>query len=214
MLIEGFCAAVHQAVENVAHASGLVGFHQKIVDVFQQRHFSVLRRVIRIDQGVVVVGDAFPGICADQGLIKQLLFLMTHIRNQQAEKDMKLLDLPGEDGVLIDNAVNDRVRCLVHAPDRHDIDALLRRRADGNELAAHVFTGSEELVPFERGDNEYLCAFAPHAQSHELHRKGLASTGCAQDRHVRVLIDFAVEDIHNDQTVVVLVHAEQDAVFV
>ena len=70
------------------------------------------------------MGDPFPGIGPDQCLVQELLFLMAHVRDQKAEENVQLLDLTGQDGILVDYAVDDCVRGLIHTPDCHDIDAL------------------------------------------------------------------------------------------
>ena len=61
-------------------------------------------------------------------------------------------------------------------------------------------------MPFQGGDDEHLYVPAAHPKRHELHGEGLARAGGSQDSHVRVLVDAGIEDIHDDQRVVVLVH--------
>ena len=44
--------------------------------------------------------------------------------------------------------------------------------------------------------------------------EGLARTAGAENGHVRILIDTAVEDIHDDQAIVMLIHTQKDAIFI
>ena len=53
-----------------------------------------------------------------------------------------------------------------------------------------------------------------HAKSHQLHGECLTGTTGAKNRHIRILVNAAIEDIHDDETVVMLIHAQQDAVFI
>ena len=87
---------------------------------------------------------------------------MGHIWNQQSEEDVQLLDFAGQNGVFIDHAINDRIGCLVNTADFHDVDALFRGRADRNEFTADIFTGTQELMSFQRGQNKDLCSFPAH----------------------------------------------------
>ena len=76
-----------------------------------------------------------------------------------------------------------------------------------DELAADVGAGPVELVAFQRGHDEHLDAFASHTGGHELHGEALARAAGAQDGDIGVLVDVGIEDIHDDEGVVVLVHA-------
>ena len=79
------------------------------------------------------------------------------------QEDVELLDLAGKDRVLIDDSINDLISCLIHSSYLHDIDALLRGRTDGNELTAYIAASTQELMPLQRCDDEYLSTFPPHA---------------------------------------------------
>ena len=50
---------------------------------------------------------------------------MAHIWNEEAKKDMKLLNLLSQNRILVDSSINNGVSSLICAPDLHDIDALL-----------------------------------------------------------------------------------------
>ena len=69
-------------------------------------------------------------------------------------------------------------------------------------------------MPLQRRDNEDLCTFPPHPERNQLKREGLARAAGAEQNHICILIGSAVEDVHDHETVVVLVHAEQDSVFI
>ena len=127
---------------------------------------------------------------------------------------MQLLDLPGQDGVLIDDAVNDCIGSLIDAPDLHDVDTLLGRRANGDELTSHILAGTQEFVTFQRRKDKHLCSFPPHSECEQLHCEGFARSRGADNCHIRVFIDTRIEDIHDHETVVVLVHTQQYAVLV
>ena len=139
---------------------------------------------------------------------------MIHVGDQQAEKDVQPLDLGGQHGVLHGAAVKlfiDRAVCL---PDLHDVDAVGGCRRDLNERAADVGAGAVKFVPFERRDDEHLNALAPHPQRHELHGKGLAAAARAENGNVGVFVDTRIKDVHDDERIVMLVDAEQDAVVI
>ena len=71
-----------------------------------------------------------------------------------------------------------------------------------------------KFVTFERCDDEHLNALTPHPQRHELHGKGLAAAARAEDGDVGVFVDTRIKDVHDDERIVVLVDAEQDAIVV
>ena len=67
---------------------------------------------------------------------------MGHIRDEKAKEDVQLLDFPCQDGILIDNTINDCIGGLIDAPDFHNVDALLGCRANGDELAPYILTST------------------------------------------------------------------------
>ena len=69
-------------------------------------------------------------------------------------------------------------------------------------------------MAFQRRHDEHLDALPPHPRGHQLHGKALARAAGAQDGDVGVLVDVGIKDIHDDEGVVVLVHAQQDAVII
>ena len=54
--------------------------------------------MLQIKQGFIFVCNPFLGISFNQCLIQKLFLLMGHIRDQQAEKDMKPLNLASQCG--------------------------------------------------------------------------------------------------------------------
>ena len=71
-----------------------------------------------------------------------------------------------------------------------------------------------ELVSFQRGYDKYLNTLAPHSGCHQLHGEALACAAGAQNGDVGVLINPGIEDVHNNEGIVVLVHPQQNAVVV
>ena len=68
--------------------------------------------------------NALLGIGADHGFIEKLPFLMVHVGDQQAEKNMKPLNFGGQHGMFDRTAVKllvDRAVCL---SDLHDVNAV------------------------------------------------------------------------------------------
>ena len=105
---------------------------------------------------------------------------MVDIGDQQREEDVQLLDLFCQNGVLIDNAIDQLIGAQVLLTDLTDIDALLGGRTDGNKLTSDIVACAQELMSLQRSDNEYLRAFTPHAQSDQLEREGLTCTACSK----------------------------------
>ena len=154
------------------------------------------------------MGDPFPGIGLNERLIQKLPLLVGHIRDEQAEEDMQLLDLPGQGGVVHGRAVQQLIDGVIGFPDLHDVDAVAAGGGDLDELPADILAGPVELMSFQRGDDEYFDILAPHPGGKKLHGKGLACTGAAQDRQVCVFILAGVKDIGDDKAVIVLVDAK------
>ena len=109
------------------------------------------------------MGDSLFRIGADQSLIQELLLFMVHIRNQQTEENVELLNLSCQDGVFIDHTIYDGVGCLIHPAYGHDVDALLGSGTDTDELTTHILAGAQKLMSFQRSNNEHLSAFSPHS---------------------------------------------------
>ena len=170
--------------------------------------------MIRVIQRAVVVGDPQPCVGADQGVVQKLPLLMVHVGDQQGEKDVEPLDLRSQQRFLHTGAVQHFIHGAVHLADGHNIDTVPGSRGDLDELAADVGTGPVELMALQWSHNKDLDALAPHPGGHELHGKTFARAAGAQNRYVGVLIDPAVEDVYNDEGVVVLVDAQEDAVII
>ncbi len=160
------------------------------------------------------MGDALLPVDQHQGLVQELPFLVCHVRDQQAEKDVQPLDLLRQLREPDAGAVQQLVHRMVHPAYLHHVDTVGTCRGDLDELAAHVGAGPVELMPFQWGNNVDGDALPAHPQRHELHGKGLPRAAGAQDRHVGILIDGAVENIHNNEGTVILIHPQQDAVVV
>ena len=160
------------------------------------------------------MGDAFGIVGADQGLIQKLPFLVAHIGNEQAEENVQLLDLSRQFRELDTGAVQHFVDRPIHLADLHNIDAVRAGRGDLDELTAHIGAGPVELMPLQRSDDENGDVFAPHPECHQLHGKGFACTAGAQDRHVGVLIDRGIENIHDNQGAVIFVDSQKDAIVI
>ena len=158
--------------------------------------------------------NALLGVGADHGFIEKLPFLMVHVGDQQAEKNMKPLNFGGQHGVLHRAAVELFIDRAIRLPDFHDVDAVGGCGRDLDERPADVGAGPVKFVTFERCDDEHLNPFAPHPQRHELHGKGLAAAARAENGDVGVFVDTRIKDVHDDKRIVVLVDTEQNAVVV
>ena len=66
-------------------------------------------------------------------------------------------------------------------------------------------------MPFQRRDDKHLNPLFPEAECHQLKQERLARAAHAHDRHIRVGIFPAVEDIHNADRAVMLVDAQHNA---
>ena len=108
--------------------------------------------------------------------------------------------------LLIDRAIR--------LPDLHDVDAVGGCGRDLDERPADVGAGTVKFVTFERRDDKHLDTLTPHPQRHELHGKGLAASARAENGNVGVFVDTRIKDVHDDERIVMLVDAEQDAVVI
>ena len=188
------------------------------MQVSQHRHLLHFRRglgSVRVYR-VVVVGDAEVLIGLDEGLVQHLLLLVGHVGDEQAEEGHELLDFPGQQGIHL--PIGDFVDELHlrggHMADLHDVDAVGRAGGNLDELPADVVAGPAELVALDGRHNKALDAAHPHPQGQQLHGKGLPRPGGAQEHQVGVLVDLAVEQVHNAQGVVVPVDPQQHPVVV
>ena len=127
---------------------------------------------------------------------------------------MQLLNLLCQDRVLANYAIDQLIGAEILLADLADIDTLLRCRTNGNELTANVITGSQKLMAFERCYDEDLGTFPTHAESYQLEREGLTCAACSKKYHIGVFVNPAIENIHDDQAVVMLINTEQDAILV
>ena len=205
---------MYEAVDDVRKALGVAFLLQNIVEVAQHRHLAVNIGVIRIIERDVVVGNAFPGVGADQGIIQKLLFLIGHIGYQKGEEDMESLDFGCQLRAFDTGAIQHFFHGLIYLADLQHIDAAFGGGGDTDELAACVDAGAVELVAFQGCQHKNLYAFASHTERHQQDQEGLACAAGAAYGNVGVLIDLGIEDVDNDRGVVVFVQAEQDTVFI
>ena len=205
---------MYESVDDVGKTFGVALLLQYVIEVAQHRHLAVNVRVIRSIERGVVVGDAFPCIGADQGIIQKLFFLIGHIGDQQGEEDMESLDFGCQLRAFDAGAIQHFFHGLVYFADLQDIDTAFGGGGDTDELAACVDTGAVELVAFQGCQHKNLYAFASHTERHQQDQEGLACAAGAAYGNVGVLIDLGIEDVDNDRGVVVFVQAEQDTVFI
>ena len=71
------------------------------------------------------MGDSLLRVGADKRLIEQLPLLMGNIGDQKGEENVKLLDLLGQNGILVYDTVDQFIDALILLTDLADIDALL-----------------------------------------------------------------------------------------
>ncbi len=151
-----------------------------------------------------------------QRLVQHLLLLVGHIRDQQAKKDHKLLDLAGQHGVgviVVDfiDQLHLRGRCL---SDRHDVYAILRACADADEGSADGVAGPAELMTLYGCEYKALYAAHPHPQRQELHQVRFARAACSEYSQVGVFIDGSIEEVDYAQRMIVAVDPQKHAVVV
>ena len=205
---------MYEAVDDVGKALGVALLLQNIVEVAQHRHLAVNVRVIRITERGVVVVNAFPCIGADQGIIQKLLFLIGHIGDQKGEEDMKPLNFGCQFRAFDAGAIQHFFYGLVYLAYLQHVDAAFGGGGDTDKLAACVDAGTVELMTFQGCQHENLYALTPHTECHQQDQEGLSCAASAAYGNIGVFIDLGVKDVDDDRRVVVLVQAEQDAVFI
>ena len=205
---------MYEAVDDVGKALGVAFLLQNIVEVAQHRHLAVNTGVIRITERSVIMGDTFPCVGTNQGIVQKLLFFIGHIGYQKGEEDMESLDFGSQLRAFDAGAIQHFFHGLIYLADLQHVDTAFGGGGDADELAACVDAGTVELVAFQGCQHENLYAFAPHTERHQQDQKGLARAAGAAYGNVGVLIDLGIEDVDDDRGVVVLVQAEQDAIFV
>ena len=85
------------------------------------------------------MGDPLGIVGLDQGFIQKLPFFVSDVGDQQAEKDVQLLNFGGKLRFLNRSAVQQFIHRPIGLAYLHDIDAVFRCRRDLNELAADVY---------------------------------------------------------------------------
>ena len=186
LLVEGAGRTVDKTIQDVGKPLGTLCLNKNEIEVTQNRHLPVLTGIIRIIQRCVIMGDPFCVVGSDHGIIQELPFLVVHIRDQQAEKDMKLLDLLSQFGKLDTSTVQKLIDRLIYLPNLHDIDAMGTGRGDLDELTAHIGTGTMKFMAFQRSDDKDRDSFSPHTQRHELHGEGLSRTAGAKNGDIGI----------------------------
>ena len=107
--------------------------------------------------------DALCIVSADQRFVQKLTLFMAHIGNEQAEKDVQLLDFCRQFRKLDSGAVQEFIDRPINLADLHNIDAVRACRGDLDKLAAHICTGAVKLVPLQGSDDENRDIFTPHS---------------------------------------------------
>ena len=92
------------------------------------------------------MGDSLSGIGFDQSLIQQLFLLVVHIWDQQAEKDMQLLNLGSKRRGIQRWAVQQFIDGIIDLSDLHDVDTAPAGRRDLDKFSAYIFTSAVELM--------------------------------------------------------------------
>ena len=213
-LVKGAGRAVYQAVEDICQTFGFGCDQENIIQVTQNRHFSVTVGIVWVFERVIVMGDPLGIVGLDQGFIQKLPFFVSDVGDQQAEKDVQLLNFGGKLRFLNRSAVQQFIHRPIGLAYLHDIDAVFRCRRDLNELAARIAAGTQKFVPFQRSNDEYLGAFSPHPQCHQLQGEGFACAAGPHDCNVGVLIGCGIENIHDHKGIVIFVDAEQNAIVI
>ena len=160
------------------------------------------------------MGDTFPCVGTNQGIVQKLFFLIGHIGDQQGEEDMKPLNFCCQLRAFDTGAIQRFLHGLVYLAYLQHVDAAFGGGGDTDKLAACVHAGTVELVALQGRQHENLYALTPHTEGHQQDQEGLARAAGAAYGNVGVLIDLGVKDVDDDRRVVVLVQAEQNTVFV
>ena len=189
-------------------------FLQHRVQVAGDRHFPVPAGIVGIKQAVVIVGDAFAGVGLDEGFIQDLGFLIGHIPQPQAEKDVQCLKLCGQDGPLQGRTVQNGAAAGILAADLHEIDGVRAAGAKADERAVHRLAHPVKFMAFQRRNDVDRDPAQTEPMGDELGRKGLAGAGGAHEGNAAVFVDSGIEVVERDQRIVVLVDAQQHAALV
>ena len=174
-------------------------------------HFRRKAGIISV-QRVIIMGDAKLVVGLDKRFIQHLLFLIGHIRDQQAEEDHQLLDLSGQHGVhvIVIHLIDQLHFRADGMADLHNIDAVRGSRSDFDELSADLTAGSLKFMALDGGNDIALDAAHSHTQGQQLQREGLTGTGGTAHGQVRILIDLRIEEVNDAKRVIVPVHTQQD----
>ena len=87
---------MYQTVEDICQAFGFGCGNENVIQVAQNRHFSVTVGIIRVCERVIVVGDPLGIVGLDKGLVQKLPFFVGDVGDQQTEKDVQLLNFGGK----------------------------------------------------------------------------------------------------------------------
>ena len=205
---------MYKAVDDVGKAFGIALLPQYIVEVAQHRHLAVNVGVIRITERSVIMGDTFPCVGTNQGIVQKLFFLIGHIGDQQGKEDMKPLNFCCQLRAFDTGAIQRFLHGLVYLADLQHVDAAFGGGGDTDKLAACIDAGTVELMTFQGCQHENLYALTPHTECHQQDQEGLARAAGAAYGNIGVFINLGIKDVDDDRRVVVLVQAKQDAVFI
>ena len=103
------------------------------------------------------------------------------------------------------------IRVQTDTPNLHDVDTIRRRRRQLDILPTDCLASGAKFVSLQRRNDKDLYALLAKTQRHQLEQKRLARAAHAHDRHVRIGILAAVENVHDADRAVVLVDSQQDA---
>ena len=73
---------------------------------------------------------------------------MGHVRDQQREEDMKLLDFLCQTGKLGTGAIQNIIDAVIYPANFHYIDAMGAGRGDLDKLTAYIGAGTMKFMSF------------------------------------------------------------------
>lgn len=160
-------------------------FRHDIVHILQDRHLFVMSGVFRVFKALVVHCDPLSFVRGHNGGIHQLTLLKGHVRHKQAEEDLDLLHLVGEQRISA-NTVHHITAGSCSLTDLQNVDAGGSPGTDLDILPADRQASTLKLVPLQRCNREYLNSLHTQAQSYALQGKCLALAGRSHQCHIRV----------------------------
>ena len=146
------------------------------------------------------MGNSEIAVSFQQRVIHILHLFWRHVRDNQLKENEKLLDF------LCQNRAGSDQRTIVIVDVAlfllaylHDIDILSGTGFDFNETAPNLLTKRQELLAFQRRDNEGLNPLLPHSQCQNLRGEGLTGARGADNIDVGIDILLAVEEVDQNR---------------